>query len=726
MTLPNIKKINWPFRSIAFFLIPALLLFFYESVFRVVTDGSFRVHSQLFVLIFTVVLSLLLYLIFTAVNNRVYRHITSSVILLLLSLPYAIEYFVFRQFKVFYDLKTVIAGGKGALTSFSGDIREMVLSAEGILVLAAFFGPVIVYAAVGWKIPLGKPLRWCDRLAAAAGGILIFGMGVLCISQHPIYSVQYAGEYSFPYAVDHFGLATAIRLDIENMISPKVDDSFIIFSDETFPLSPVTEKTPSETDAPETVSGENSTTAEAESGTTAPDPVKDPPTTEPVTETEPPEVPQPKEPVVYEPNVLALELDALISSSSGKMKELHRYVASLSPTFKNAYTGLFEGKNLIFITAEAFTAECIDPELTPTLYRLATRGINFTDYYQPAGAGTTGGEYQNIFGLLPSYGGSSFSTTAKRKNATTLFYQLGKLGYYGQAFHNNSYTYYSRDKTHTNLGFSNGYMGYGNGIEKFVRNLWPQSDLEMIEGTLPMYIDKSPFCIYYMTVSGHGAYTVSGNSMTRKNWNKVAHLDCSDTVKGYYAANLELEYAVAALVRALESKGIADDTVICISSDHFPYALDADAALGKMKYLSELYGYDVTNTLQRDHNRLILWCGSLEEQEPVTVSSPTSSLDILPTLLNLFGIPYDSRLYIGRDVFSDSEAIVFNSGYDWKTELGTYLAATGKFTPASKDVVIPDGYVAKVKAIVRNKVSFSRAVLDYDYYKAVLPASAYR
>jgi phosphoglycerol transferase MdoB-like AlkP superfamily enzyme len=206
----------------------------------------------------------------------------------------------------------------------------------------------------------------------------------------------------------------------------------------------------------------------------------------------------------------------------------------------------------------------------------------------------------------------------------------------------------------------------------------------------------------------------------------VAHLDASDTVKGYFAANLEFEHAVAALVSALEEKGIADDTVICISSDHFPYALDTDASLGQMTYLSELYGYDVSNSLIRDHNRLILWCGSLEDEVTITVTAPTSSLDVLPTLLNLFGIPYDSRLYVGRDVFSDSEAIVFNTSYDWKTDLGIYLSATGVFTPTNKDTVIPEGYVARMKAIVKNKVNFARVVLDYNYYKTVLPKSVYR
>ncbi|MBE6627055.1 MAG: hypothetical protein E7628_07745 [Ruminococcaceae bacterium] len=708
MTSATSKKLSVDFRSTVFLIIPFIFLFFYEFIFRLVTGCSFSFHSQLYVLLFTIVPSAALYLIFTAVKNTVYRHIASSVILFLLSLTYLIEYFIFRQFKIFYDINTVFAGGKGVLSSFRGEIYDLVFSTEGIIVIAIFFVPVIVYAAIGWMIPLGEPVRWRERVAAAGIGVLAFLIGWLCVLLHPIYSLQYTDEYNFQYAVDHFGLSTAIRLDIENMITPKVDDSFIILPSDPTPPIQNTGKLPTNTDTPETGSG------------------KDPLPSETDNEAYESDSPSQEDPVVYTPNILELDLDTLISTSSGKINEIHRYIASLSPTYKNEYTGLFEGKNLIFITAEAFTAECIDPTLTPTLYRLATKGMNFTDYYQPASAGTTGGEYQNIFGLLPSYGGGSFNATVNRENATTIFYQLGKLGYYGQAFHNNSYTYYNRNKTHANLGFSSGFMGYGNGMEEFVTHQWPQSDLEMIEGTLPMYIDEPQFCVYYMTVSGHGNYGRTSNSMTLKNWDRVAHLDVSDPVKGYFAANLELEDAVSALVRALEEKGIADDTVICISSDHFPYALDTDTSLGQMEYLAELYGCNISNSLVRDHNRLILWCGSLEDQDPITVSSPTSSLDVLPTLLNLFGIPYDSRLYIGRDVFSGSEAIVFNTSYDWKTDLGTYLSSTGKFTPANDKVVIPDGYVARIKAIVKNKVNFSRAVLDYDYYKAVLPASAYR
>ena len=174
------------------------------------------------------------------------------------------------------------------------------------------------------------------------------------------------------------------------------------------------------------------------------------------------------------------------------------------------------------------------------------------------------------------------------------------------------------------------------------------------------------------------------------------------------------------LVSELEKSGRADDTVICISSDHFPYSLDSDGTLGNMPYLSELYGYNVENALQRDHSRLILWCGSLEDSEPVTVSSPTFSLDIVPTLSNLFGTEFDSRLLPGRDVFSDAEALVFDMSYNWKTDLGYYIASTGKFTPADADIKVPDGYVDRIKKTVRNKINYCSKVLETDYFSYFL------
>ena len=97
-------------------------------------------------------------------------------------------------------------------------------------------------------------------------------------------------------------------------------------------------------------------------------------------------------------------------------------------------------------------------------------------------------------------------------------------------------------------------MGYGNGMEAYVEYVWPESDLEMIQGTLPLYQDQQPFCVYYMTVSGHSPYSSSGsaNVLAAKHWDRVKDLPYSDTVKAYIAGNLELEDALTYLVDELE------------------------------------------------------------------------------------------------------------------------------------------------------------------------------
>jgi lipoteichoic acid synthase len=96
-------------------------------------------------------------------------------------------------------------------------------------------------------------------------------------------------------------------------------------------------------------------------------------------------------------------------------------------------------------------------------------------------------------------------------------------------------------------------------------------------------------------------------------------------------------------------------------------------------------------------------------------------VDILPTLSNLFGLEFDSRLMPGRDVFSDAPVLVYNSHYDWKTEYGTYISKTGKFTPAVEGIEIPEDYIKAMKQIVRNKLRYCEGVLDTDYFRTLFP-----
>lgn len=649
-------------------LVFPLAMVYFEVLFHVATLESFFTWSTIHMILFALCGGVVGYLLVTLFKKPKGVYIATIILLALIAVPYLIEYFVHRQFKVYYDLNTIFNGANDVMDGFLGDIFRLIFCWDGLSKIFLFFLPAIVYALFGCRWFWHARANAKTRIIAVVCAGLVYCTCLVAVCTSEMAFGIYSKEYNYQAAVENFGLFTGIRLDAEKLLFGTGDD-FEIPADNVVPED----------------------------------------STEPTEEIVTPELPK-------EYGYNQLDLGTKLEGGSGDIKKLNEYVSAQTASKQNEMTGLFKGKNLIFITAEAFSGEVISPELTPTLYRLATKGIQFTDYYQPASAGTTGGEYQNIFGMLPTSGGKSFKNAAKNYNYMTIGSQLDRLGYYGKAYHNNSYKYYSRHETHTKIGYSDGYMGYGNGMEEYVTKAWPQSDAEMIQGTFPTYVDKQPFNIYYMSVSGHSAYTTSGNKQTRKHWDKVQHLNFSDPVKGYIAANLELEAAMAWLVNELETRGIADNTVICISTDHFPYGLDNDARLGDMPYLSELYGYNVTDYFQRDHSRLILWSGCLEDMEPIVVDSPTFGLDILPTLSNLFGTEYDSRLFVGRDVFSDAEALVFNTNYDWKTDLGTYYNSKGKFVPKDENAVIPEDYVKTMKAIVRNKYKYCSMALNEDYF----------
>ena len=110
--------------------------------------------------------------------------------------------------------------------------------------------------------------------------------------------------------------------------------------------------------------------------------------------------------VRYEPNKMYIKLQTLLNNTkSENVKWLTEYFQRTNPTMKNEYTGMFEGYNVIFITAEGFSGYMIDPEMTPTLYKLSHEGFVFNNFYSALHfTSTSGGEFQNLTGLYPKNG----------------------------------------------------------------------------------------------------------------------------------------------------------------------------------------------------------------------------------------------------------------------------------------------------------------------------------
>ena len=671
-------------------LFVVLVLLLDELVFQLWTGAALPFHRLLTMALLTAAFGLLFALLASFGSDRICR-VAAIVLPVLFAVVYYAEYLMHDAYQGnggYMSLSIIFGTAAAAGNDFGETIFSVVV--REIWRFLLLLVPIILYAVFGAKKHWGKCGGWKVRGLVALGCVICYALGVLCATSFAD-AEKYDKKFDFVEAVNTFGLLTALRLDVTH------EERELEFSIETPP--------PTETIRPaETAPAEIEATESAEA------------TEEPE---EPPEE-APTEPVKPY-NALDIDFAALAQSEPNtEIAKLHSYVASLQPSSTNAYTGLFAGKNLIFITAESFSREVIDPELTPTLYRMATKGIRFEDYYQPAWGGSTStGEYSNMVGLVPPSENAMANTVGKNMYFT-LGNRLQAEGYTAYGYHNNSYDYYHRDRTHENLGVGS-WMGMGNGMEQGVEYTWPESDLQMIDYTMDFYMDTQPFYVYYITVTGHGPYT-RNHYYGVKNYDAVAALDYADRIKYYLAANLELEYAMEHLLARLEQEGILNDTVIVLAADHYPYCLEKSTTwYNDVDYLSELYGFDVTDCFTRDHNGLILWSGCLEEETPVVVDTPVYSLDLVPTLLNLFGVDFDSRLLVGRDVFSDAEPIILWNTYSWKTDKGSYDYLTRRFTPADGVAEVDEAYIERINGIVANKISFSRGVLKYDYYNQIFP-----
>lgn len=662
------KRSLWPL-----FFLPLALI--YHELLMHIFDRSvaFLEMPLVYILLFSAAMGLLLSVLVDLLPRKA-AHIVTYALCVGWTVLTCIEYCCKSYFKTYWGLGFVMQMTGNVVGNFFTTMMEIIVSRLLFILLA--FVPLAALTIFHRHLLPGRQLRGRTRLLALAGFIVFQAAGsALC------YTGEYKADYTYNFitdrAVPNFGLSASVRLELQ----------YTLFGLPDAPVIQVAEPEPE---------------------------------------------PEPS-PVVYDYNKMDLDFEAESQLVGGQtLANMHKYFSSLTASQKNEYTGMFEGKNLIQITAEAFSPYVISKELTPTLYKLTHEGFVFNNYYQPGwGQSTTGGEFAAMTGVIPTWINNNLSFYVSHKDYMpfALGNQFRALGYTTVAYHNNVYTYYNRHLTHPNLGYD--YYGQGNGLN-ITGPGWPYSDLEMMELTAPAYIEDyvqngKPFHAYYMTVSGHANWGW-GNAMSAKNREAAVatYPNASQPVQGYIAANLELEYALTYLLEQLEAAGIADDTVICLTADHYPYAL----VTNEVDYYQELSGkQDSELDISRYRNTLILWSGSMEQ--PVTVNTPCSSIDIIPTLSNLFGLTYDSRLLSGRDVFAEnynaSQAstcmplviLPTNRGNSWITAAGTYDAKTRTFTP-NPGITVADDYVDTVTSLVDAKFSYARQLIQYDYAGVVL------
>lgn len=452
----------------------------------------------------------------------------------------------------------------------------------------------------------------------------------------------------------------------------------------------------------------------------------------------------------YQINDIVKSIEPKITSLFGydsAVKNFNEYYKDRSDTQteKNKYTNIFEGKNIIVIHGESIQSFTMDlkfngQEVTPNLNKLASKSINFTNYYSQVSVGTSSDtEFTFNTSLMPTNNGTAFVSYFDREYVS-IPKLLKEKGYYNFSMHANNGSYWNRDVMHKSLGYDHFYSKKEYEIDEVIglglsdKSFFRQS-IEKIKqineqgkpyyGTVIMLSNHTPFA----DVDKYGEFDVdikekAINPETGK-LEDVIYPYMEDTKMGNYLKSVHYaDSALGEFLDGLDKAGILENTVIVLYGDH-------DARLSKSEF-NRLYNYDkatdgILDSENENYKEIDYYQYELLRKVPFMiyskgnenlhqdVSTVMGMYDAMPTLGNMFG--FYNKFQLGRDIFNhlDDNIVVFPNG-NWMTNKVYYNTQKGEQL-VLKDAIISDEYLQENIKYSEKLLQASNALIVYDLIK---------
>ena len=397
----------------------------------------------------------------------------------------------------------------------------------------------------------------------------------------------------------------------------------------------------------------------------------------------------------------AMTLWPQTTADTERIAELDAYYAAHPKQAADTpMTGAFAGKNLILIMMESVDDWLVTPEYMPNLYRLEQEGVYFRNYYAPIflAAATFNSEFTANTGMIaPEYQvrNSYYSEHALPYSLANLFRDAG---YRARSYHAANPNIYNRGQIHLNFGYES-YNDYGDlGMDDYML------DSQLLRG-YDQIVSDEPFFSFIITYSGHGPYTEEQDTISAPHLARArAVIDYStvpyttEAQKEEYtravAQAMETDAFIGGLRKQLEADGHAEDTVLMLFTDHY------------CKYFSDTELIEAIKGTG-DHNLLsnvpfVIWTEGIT---PQVSEKYVSTMDIAPTVVDLFSLDADLRYYIGNDMFGPDGGVVYFRNYAWYD---------GKTYDTGNDASTNPAALA-MREQVREQIDISQDTFRYDY-----------
>lgn len=417
---------------------------------------------------------------------------------------------------------------------------------------------------------------------------------------------------------------------------------------------------------------------------------------------------------VYQGNDVISTIQPTINSMFGydkANKSFVEYFEGKQEVQTNAYTNIFEGKNVLVIHAESMQTNAMElsfngQEVTPNLNKLASEGMFFSNYYSQVSVGTSSdAELTFNTSLMPTKSGTAFVSYPDRTYISTPSL-LKEKGYYTFSMHANNADFWNRRVMHTSLGYDRFYskadyeitdeniIGLGLSDKEFFAQSIEKlkkidSKHESWYGLMIMLSNHTPFS----DTEKYGDYSVDiKETITNEDGTteEVVYPYMEGTKLGNYYKSLHYaDEALGELITGLDEAGLLENTVLVIYGDH-------DARISRKEY-NYLYNYDKENddilddddpnyveydSYQYELGRkvpFIIWTkdmkGTSLSQE---ITNVMGMYDAMPTLGNMLG--FYNEYALGHDIFSikENNIVVFPNG-NWVTNKVYYNSQKGEY-----------------------------------------------
>lgn len=233
--------------------------------------------------------------------------------------------------------------------------------------------------------------------------------------------------------------------------------------------------------------------------------------------------------------------------------------------------------DIVMIQLESFFDICDVKKVSfsrdplPNFHKLQKEYSNGQLTVPTVGAGTVNTEFEILTGMSQHDFGVSeypYKTVLKSKTSESICNDLAKLGYSSHAVHNNTATFYGRNKVFSNLGFDTfTSVEYMNNIT-LNPNGWAKDDVMVKEILKTLDTAKKPDFTFGITVQSHGKYNDVKTDAADpiKVYNAPEGKEDSYT---YYVNEInEVDQMIGRLVNELSKR--KRPTILVLYGDHLP------------------------------------------------------------------------------------------------------------------------------------------------------------